>query len=161
LIVLCRNPRRLLSELGLARCAAISLVLISFALAPLVGPLYALGLAANIARGGFGSPSDMIEIGSMTLWTSVFVAGIPAILWPTLLGMKRRALLNIWPSLFLFPVYCLLVCHAGWVGLCDLIKRPHYWHKIEHGLARTSRRLHGLPRSSAGTNSALQLWAGH
>jgi cellulose synthase/poly-beta-1,6-N-acetylglucosamine synthase-like glycosyltransferase len=140
LIVLCRNPRRLISEIGPARCGAAMLVLLSYALAPLAGPLYALWVAADLARGGLNWPSDFVQIGSATLWVSVFMAGIPAILWPAFQGMRRRGLLGLWPSLFLLPLYFLLICYAAWVSVYDLLKRPQHWHKTEHGLARSSRR---------------------
>jgi cellulose synthase/poly-beta-1,6-N-acetylglucosamine synthase-like glycosyltransferase len=140
LIVLFRRPRRLVLELGSVRCAAALLVLLSYALAPLVGPLCGLWLAADFARGRVGLPSENLEIISATLWTSVVVAGIPAILWPTVQGMIRRGLVGLWPALLLLPLYSLLICYAAWTSVYDLLKRPQYWHKTEHGLARTSRR---------------------
>jgi glycosyltransferase XagB len=54
--------------------------------------------------------------------------------------MRRRRLLGLWPSLFLLPIYSLLICYAAWMSVYDLAKRPQHWHKTEHGLARSSRR---------------------
>lgn len=139
LIVLCRNPGRLLSELGPARCGAALLILLAYALAPLIGPLCGLWLAANLALGRASLPADILQIWWPTLWGSVVIAGIPAILWPALEGMRRRGLLGLWPSLFLLPVYSLLICYAAWMSIYDLVKRPQHWHKTEHGLARSSR----------------------
>lgn len=155
LIVLCRNPGRLLSELGPARYGATLLILLSCAAAPLVGPLYAVWLGMGIARGTYGMPSDIIDVGAATLWTSVFAAGIPAILWPALLGMKRRRILNLWPSLLLLPPYCFIICCAAWMSIYDLMKRPQYWAKTEHGLARSSRRRASLcPKATDAAPSA-------
>ncbi len=61
-------------------------------------------------------------------------------LWLTLLGMKRRRLLGLWPSLPLLPLYYLLMSVAAWAALYDLAVRPFHWRKTEHGLARTRRR---------------------
>ena len=107
---------------------------------PLAGPLCGLWLAADLALGRLGLPSDTLQICLATLWVSVFLAGIPAVLWPALEGMKRRRLLSLWPSLFLLPLYALLICYAAWMAAYDLLKRPQHWHKTEHGLARSSRR---------------------
>jgi hypothetical protein len=76
LIVLYRDPLRLLRELGQARCVAALLVLISYALAPLAGPACALWLGADIALGRLSSPSDPLQIWLATLWVSVFLAGL-------------------------------------------------------------------------------------
>jgi cellulose synthase/poly-beta-1,6-N-acetylglucosamine synthase-like glycosyltransferase len=140
LIVLSRDPRRLIAELGTARCGAALLVLLACALAPLIGPLCGLWLVADLALGRASSPVDILQIWWPTLWESVAVAGIPAILWPALEGMRRRGLLGLWPALFLLPIYSLLVCFAAWMSIYDLVKRPQHWHKTEHGLARSSRR---------------------
>jgi glycosyltransferase XagB len=140
LIVLCRDPRRLLRELGPTRCAAALLVLLSYALAPLAGPPCAFWLGAQIALGKLSSPSDPLQIWLATLWVSVFVAGIPAILWPALEGMKRGKILSFWPWLSLLPLYSVLICYAAWISIFDLLRRPQHWYKTEHGLARSSRR---------------------
>lgn len=135
LIVFARNPPRLLAELGPARCAITFLVLASYAVAPLAGPLYLLAFIANIARGGWDSPVDTVQLGSVTLWTAVFLWGFPAILLPAIAGMSRRGLLGLWPWLFLLPAYCLLIFYSACMGLYELVQRPQHWHKTEHGLA--------------------------
>ena len=140
LIVLSRNPGRLFSELGPTRFGTTLLILLAYALAPLAGPLYGLWLAADVALGRVSLPADIFQIWSPTLWISVVAAGIPAVLWPAVEGMRRRRLLGLWPSLLLLPIYSLLICCAAWMSLYDLVKRPQHWHKTEHGLARSSRR---------------------
>jgi glycosyltransferase XagB len=70
----------------------------------------------------------------------VFLAGVPAILWPALQGMRRRGILSLWPWLLLLPAYSLLICCAAWISIYDLLKRPQHWYKTEHGLARSSQR---------------------
>ncbi|MFZ3177265.1 MAG: glycosyltransferase family 2 protein [Methylovirgula sp.] len=140
LIVLCRDPRRLFHELGPVRCGAALIALLSYALAPLAGPPCALWLAADVALDRLSWPSGFAEIGLTTLWVAVFVTGVPAILWPAFVGLKRRRLLSLWPWLVLFPFYSLLICYAAWISIYDLVRRPQHWYKTEHGLARTSRR---------------------
>lgn len=140
LIVLCRDPKRLLSELGPGGCGATLLILVSYALAPLAGVPTAFLLAADIFARHLNWPSNPAEVCTATLWTSVFAAGIPAILCPTVLGMKRRGLLGLWPWLLLLPFYSVLICYAAWRSIYDVVTQPQHWHKTEHGLARSSRR---------------------
>ncbi|HEY1736617.1 MAG TPA: glycosyltransferase family 2 protein, partial [Methylovirgula sp.] len=140
LFTLCRNPRRLLREVGARRAAAMVVILLSSVLAPLCAPLAFILFAVMLAEGGFFWPSTTFEIIAATLWTSVFVGGIAAILWPILAGMKRRGLLALWPNLLLLPFYYGLISAAAWTSLYDLMVRPYYWYKTEHGLAKARRR---------------------
>jgi len=38
------------------------------------------------------------------------------------------------PSLLIVPVYWMLMSVAGWKGAAQLITKPFYWEKTEHGL---------------------------
>ena len=130
---LCRNPRRLLREVGLTRGSAMLLILLSNIFAPLGAPLCALSLGIAIARAGLAWPSTNLEIGATTLWSSVLLGGGAAVLGPILLGMKRRGLLSLWPKLLLLPAYYGLISFAAWMALYDLVVRPYHWCKTEHG----------------------------
>ena len=145
LIVLLRNPRRLLRELGLVRHAAITLTLGANILGSLAAPLCGLCLALDAALGAAALPANGWQDGLAGVCTMVIVAGVPALLWPTLLGMKRRRLLPLWPVLGLLPLYWLLICAAAWAAVFDLVRRPFHWHKTEHGLAHR-RKSDGAPR---------------
>ncbi|QAY95340.1 hypothetical protein CWB41_05985 [Methylovirgula ligni] len=135
LIVLLRNPRRLLRELGPVRHAAIALTLGANILGSLAAPLCGLCLALDVALGAAALPANGWQDGLAGVCTMVIVAGVPALLWPTLLGMQRRRLLRLWPVLALLPFYWLLICAAAWAAVFDLVRRPFHWHKTEHGLA--------------------------
>lgn len=137
---LCRDPRRLLREVGPARGVSMFLILLSNVLVPLGTPLGALCLGLIIARGGLSWPSTNLEIGAATLWTSVFFGGVGAILGPLFLGMKRRSLLPLWPKLLLLPAYYALISFAAWMGLYDLAMRPYHWCKTEHGAEPRARK---------------------
>ncbi len=139
LLTLCRNPVGLWQELGPLRLSTTALVLLSCVLGPLGGPFCVILLALDVVSGQITWPSNSFQVGAATLWTSVFLAGGPAILWPALLGMKRRRLFSLWRVLPLLPAYYAIICFAAWTSLYDLIKRPYHWCKTEHGLGRRSR----------------------
>jgi cellulose synthase/poly-beta-1,6-N-acetylglucosamine synthase-like glycosyltransferase len=137
LFTLCRNPGRLLDEVGPLRGVVMVVTLLSSVLAPISGPLCITLLVRNLIQGGPFWPSNGFEIGVATLWTSVFLGGSAAVLGPILLGMKRRRLLALWPSLFLLPAYYSIISLAAWTSLYDLMVTPYHWCKTEHGLARS------------------------
>lgn len=143
LCTLCRDPLRLPREAGLARSAAMLLILLSSVLVPLGAPLCALCLGFVIARGGPSWPSTNLEIGAATLWTSVLFGGAGAVLGPILIGMKRRGLRPLWPKLLLLPAYYTLISFAAWMGLYDLAMRPYHWCKTEHGVGPGRRDRNG------------------
>ncbi|MGA3302586.1 MAG: glycosyltransferase family 2 protein [Methylovirgula sp.] len=140
LFTLCRNPRRLLREVGVLRGTIMIVILLSSVLAPLGGPLALALLGLLLAQGGLVWPSNGFEATAATLWTTVFFGGAAAIFAPILLGMKRRGLLSLWPSLLLLPLYYGLISLAAWTSLYDLMVRPYHWYKTEHGVARMDRR---------------------
>ncbi len=78
LFTLCRNPRRLLREVGPLRGAVMVVILLSSVLAPLGGPLGLILFGLTIAQGGPFWPSNGFEIGAATLWTSVLLGGTAA-----------------------------------------------------------------------------------
>jgi glycosyltransferase XagB len=144
LIVLSRNPRRLLRELGPASHGAIALTLGANILGSLGAPLCGLCLALDAALGRTALPANGWQDGLAGVCIMVIVAGIPALLWPMLLGMKRRRLLRLWSVLALLPLYWLLICAAAWTAVFDLVRQPFHWYKTEHGLAHR-RKSDGAP----------------
>jgi glycosyltransferase XagB len=140
LIVLWRKPRRLARELGVARYAAITLLLGANILGSLAAPLCGLCLALDAALGAAALPVNGWQDGLAGICAMVTVAGVPAQLWPTLEGMRRRRLLRLWPALFLLPLYWLLICAAAWTAVGDLVRQPFHWQRTEHGLARQRNR---------------------
>ena len=63
-------------------------------------------------------------------------AGIWAMLIPAIVAAKMRGLDLSARTLALAPLYYLLVSLAAWTAVIDLVARPHFWAKTEHGRAR-------------------------
>jgi len=138
-ITLTRDPRRLVSELGLSKSLALGLMMTGLVIAPPLWPLFAVLVVHNL-QAGLPSPTSVLAFIQTMLWMSAALFGSASILWLSLLGMKRRKLLGLWPFLPLLLPYYLFTSAAAWLALHDLILRPYHWHKTEHGLAKTSRQ---------------------
>jgi glycosyltransferase XagB len=63
-------------------------------------------------------------------------AGAVAMLVPILIGLTRRRALHLLPWVITLPGYLLLISLACWMAVVDLLIRPFYWEKTEHGLGR-------------------------
>jgi glycosyltransferase XagB len=141
-ITVTRDPRRLVAELGVPNSLALGLLMTSLVIAPPLWPFFAALVFHDLAV-GTPAPASPLELAVAVLWISAVVFGAGSILWLALLGMNRRRLMNLWPSLPLVPLYYLLASVAAWMALYDLISRPYHWYKTEHGLAKTTRQ--GMP----------------
>ncbi|MCL2452991.1 MAG: glycosyltransferase, partial [Alphaproteobacteria bacterium] len=137
-ITLTRNPRQSFAEFGAFNSLATALLLMGLAIAPPFWPLFTALLSYELYN-GIPSPATLLSLAATILWVSALFLGTASILWLSLIGMKRRKLLNLWPWLALLPVYYLLSSVAAWLSLYDFFLSPYYWYKTEHGLAKTSR----------------------
>ena len=55
---------------------------------------------------------------------------------PAIVSARQRRLNVGVRSFALLPVYYVLVTLAAWTAIADLIVRPHFWAKTEHGRVR-------------------------
>jgi hypothetical protein len=56
-------------------------------------------------------------------------------------ALRNRQLDRLHRLLPMFLLYQGLIAVAAWIAVVDLIRRPFYWAKTDHGKARTSIRL--------------------
>jgi cellulose synthase/poly-beta-1,6-N-acetylglucosamine synthase-like glycosyltransferase len=70
----------------------------------------------------------------------IAVVGIAALVAPVQSARQERGLRLSPVMVVAVPAYLLLISLAAWMAVIDLIRSPTYWHKTEHGLARTSLR---------------------
>ncbi|HMF05465.1 MAG TPA: hypothetical protein VKE72_00400 [Methylocella sp.] len=121
-------------------------------IAPPLWPFFSALVCHHLSVGAL-SPASPLELAMAVLWISALVFGVGSILWLALLGINRRRLIQLWPSLLLVPLYYLLSSVAAWMAVYDLISRPYHWHKTEHGLAKTTRQ--EVPRERGITADTL------
>jgi len=135
-----REPRRLLSDLGLAGFAGFQLIVGGNALAALVHPLF-LGWLIYAVWGGApmwkdgGAPVAILA----GLYGTTVVIGYGTSAFLGWFGLARRGLLSTAWVLLLTPLHWLLLSLAAWRALFQLVASPYRWEKTEHGLARSSR----------------------
>ncbi len=101
---------------------------------------------------GLPAVTALADVLFVTLWVTLALAGLAALLAPMALGARHRGLgdLAIW--LPFAPFYYLLVSAAAWLAVVEYVRAPTQWNKTEHGLAKTSRK-----RRQAGSAAAPQL----
>lgn len=143
-----RQPRRLMRELGLAGFLAFQLVVGGNVLAALVHPLFLAGLAFATARGVplWNGDSMAAAVLAALYGVSALVGYFTSALlgW---IGLRRRGLLSTAWVLLLTPLNWLLLSHAAWRALYQLMVAPYTWEKTEHGRAKHSRRADSITRS--------------
>ncbi len=128
-----RHPVQLVRSVGWRQALAFALLIggtpVSF-LAFL--PLYAV-LAVCMAL----SPSQLAAVFSgWVLWVSLasFLLGNVLMIYVSMMGVfkRRRHRLVLWA--LLNPCYWVLHSLAAYKALVQLVLRPHYWEKTDHGL---------------------------
>lgn len=134
LFVHCRRPWRLFADLGPRRASAVLAMFAGGLFGPLLGPFVMARVACDAISGRLLSPVSPAEIACSTMWCFLALAGAGALLWPLILGMRRRGLAPLWPQLFFLPPWLLMLSLSAWRALYELCRRPFHWEKTEHGL---------------------------
>ncbi len=128
-----RHPVELVRSVGWRQAIGFALLIggtpISFLAMP---PLYLL-LAVSLLL----PPSAMASVyPGWVLWTSLanFLLGNALMVYVSMMGVfkRRRHRLVLWA--LLNPLYWLLHAVAAYKALGQLVFRPHYWEKTDHGL---------------------------
>ncbi|WP_051356962.1 glycosyltransferase [Azorhizobium doebereinerae] len=137
LLVHGREPRRLGRDLGWGNMAALALLTAGPFASALVHPLCLVVLAADIARGVFLMPSgSALGVAVTALSATNLAVGYLAAGLCCGLGLRRRGRLALAPVLLGLPLYWLFQSAAAWRAVVQLVVRPHWWDKTEHGLGR-------------------------
>lgn len=117
-------------------------------------PLWILFVASLLIRSRF---FDLLYPG-WTLWIGLFnlLVGNSLMVYVCMMGafLRKRYGLVIWS--LLNPVYWLMHSIASYKALWQLITRPHYWEKTNHGISALS-----ADTDAVGTADAGPALAGH
>ena len=138
-LVHARRPRQLIRQIGPRRFASFAL-LIGGTPATFLGvlPLY-LTTALTIAL-----PVEFLAqfFPVWLLWLCLvnFIIGNSVMVYLSMMGPYKRGAFNLILWAVLNPIYWILHSVAAYKGLWQLLTRPHYWEKTEHGL--TSHNAH-------------------
>ena len=132
-LVHARTPRRLIREIGLRR-------FLGFVLLIAGTPLTFLGVIPFlvITVVTWFLPADVLSSFfppvALALALFNYLVGSVLILYLNMLGPFKRGAFELVPWALLNPLYWILHSIAAYKGLWQLIVRPHYWEKTEHGL---------------------------
>lgn len=130
-LVLMRNPVATFRELGAAGFMAMHLTLSGGIAAALIhGPLLL------VLAWGLFSPDRQLPVGDLALagigYLSAVLGGLSAAL-----SLRNGALAR---SILTMPLYWPLASLAAILAIIELVRRPHYWAKTEHGLTARDGR---------------------
>lgn len=136
-LVHARRPRQLIREIGLRRFLSFAL-LIGGTPATFLGviPLYVVTLFTIFIPAEFLGQFFPVWL----LWLSLvnFVIGNTVMVYLSMMGPYKRGTFALILWAVLNPVYWILHSLASYKGLWQLLTRPHYWEKTEHGLTHQS-----------------------
>lgn len=128
-----RHPVRLCREVGAKNTLHLLATVGGLIYTVLVSPVFWLLLALWILlRPGwipalFPGPVYYLALASLLIGNFFFI-------FLGLMGTVAKGEDDLSPYTLLIPIYWLLMSIAGYMALYELIVRPHYWQKTEHGL---------------------------
>jgi cellulose synthase/poly-beta-1,6-N-acetylglucosamine synthase-like glycosyltransferase len=132
-LVHARRPRQLIHEIGLRRFLSFALLIGGTPLTFLgVVPLYVVTIFTIFI------PTEVLSqfFPVWLLWICLinFIIGNSVMVYLSMMGPYKRGTFELILWALLNPVYWILHSIASYKGLWQLIFKPHYWEKTEHGL---------------------------
>lgn len=130
-----RRPATLYRAVGPLGLLAFIFFVGGTALSGVLNPIFwAILLVFALLPEGYGS--DLLP--PALAWVAIvnLVAGNGLFIWLTMLAPLRRRWLDLAPLGLTAIAYWALMSVAAWKALWQLIARPFYWEKTQHGLSR-------------------------
>ncbi|GAA1913753.1 glycosyltransferase [Microbacterium aoyamense] len=133
-LVHARRPFALIREIGVRRFAAFALLIAGT-------PLTFLGVIPFTALTIFSFVFPWIDASAafppVVLWLCLlnFLIGNALMVYLNMMGPYKRGAFWLVGWAILNPIYWLLHSAASYKALWQLITKPHYWQKTEHGLS--------------------------
>jgi glycosyltransferase XagB len=143
-LVHARRPAALIREIGLRRFAAFALLIAGTPLTFLgVIPLYLVTLFSVFIPSEWFSPFFPVWL----LWLTLvnFVIGSSVMVYLSMMGPYKRGTFDLILWALLNPVYWILHSVASYKALWQLLVKPHYWEKTEHGLTTRTHDAEEVP----------------
>jgi cellulose synthase/poly-beta-1,6-N-acetylglucosamine synthase-like glycosyltransferase len=132
-LVHARRPLSLIREIGFRRFASFALLIAGTPITFLgVIPLYVLTAVTIFVPTEWLSPFFPVWL----LWITLvnFIIGNSAMVYLSMMGPYKRGTFDLILWSLLNPVYWILHSLASYKALWQLLFKPHYWEKTEHGL---------------------------
>ena len=135
-----REPARLWRELRTLPTFAVTAMVFGTIASSLLGPLCIAMLIVRAATGTLFWARTPLPFWMVGASAALLGLGVVSAVWPILVGLSRRGLLRLWPWLFLYPAYLVVLFMASWQAAFEAFGRPHSWSKTEHGRAKARIR---------------------
>ncbi|GAB3044583.1 glycosyltransferase [Parafrigoribacterium mesophilum] len=132
-LVHARSPRRLVRQIGLRRVLGFAL-LIAGTPASFLGVLPFYALAALTVLVPAAVLSEFVPVWLLWVCMVNFLTGTAVMVYLSMMGPYKRGTFTLIPWAFLNPVYWILHSFAAYKALWQLVSKPHYWEKTQHGL---------------------------
>ncbi|MGL5138622.1 MAG: glycosyltransferase [Beijerinckiaceae bacterium] len=138
-IVHTREPLSAIRDMGALSWLVAMAQVIGIVVSGLVFPFFTAYLAYEAISGELFDNADWLElIGSAIALTVAGLGGLTLLL-PSVMGLRARREIRLWPWLLTLPAYLLLTSAAAWLAVVELVRHPFLWRKTEHGLSRRTR----------------------
>ncbi|HWH26996.1 MAG TPA: glycosyltransferase [Pseudolysinimonas sp.] len=136
-LVHARQPRQLIREVGWRRFISFAL-LIGGTPATFLGvlPLYVVTVFTVFLPAEF--LGQFFPVWLLWLCLVNFIIGNSAMVYLSMMGPYKRGTFELILWAVINPLYWILHSIAAYKGLWQLLTRPHYWEKTEHGLTTQS-----------------------
>ena len=131
-----RAPRKSVREFGLRNFLLLQLTVGGKVLSMFVNPLLWLVTFAYFASRTQVAPLIEPFFPPLVLYIGVvsLIFGNFFYVYAYLIGLAKRREFRVMKFVFLVPLYWLGMSVAAWKALYELIIKPHYWQKTNHGL---------------------------
>lgn len=137
LLVHLSAPRQAIGQIGLFRFLMMASIGSSVILGTLLYPLFLLAVLIRLMDPvPLGGVPGLLMLADSTLVVALAMSILVEVV-PATIALVRRRQLPLLMMVPLAPVTHVLIAVATWRALFELIHRPFFWHKTEHGLART------------------------
>lgn len=134
-----RKPGHLFRELGCAGFLTFQFVVGGNALVAMAHPAFLFGLGWELIP-PFSTGDHQAAAVRLGHYLAVAAFGYCASASFGVLGLWQRGMLNKTRVLILTPVHWLLLSLAAWSAALELMRKPYFWKKTEHGVDKASRQ---------------------
>ncbi|MFT4080404.1 glycosyltransferase [Rhodomicrobium sp.] len=134
-----RNPRRAMSELGVAGFLSFHAYFAGIIVSALAHPVFYILMLCEAFQGGLFAGGGAAE--KFLLWIAVvnFVGGYAANIALSASAIRGTRHRHLMPHVLFIPLYWLFVSAAAYRALWQLFHAPFHWEKTEHGVSRVAR----------------------
>jgi cellulose synthase/poly-beta-1,6-N-acetylglucosamine synthase-like glycosyltransferase len=142
-----RRPRALLSDLGGRGLLGMQLLFLGSLAQALLAPLLWLWWLVPL---GLGHPlAALLPVWAVILCSALLLIAEAVSLGISVLAMKRTGQMRLLPWALAMNPYHMLASLAALKALTEMLTRPFFWDKTEHGLARVGSGPAGTLDSAA------------